>query len=79
MYLCIYVYIYRRANRIHIPKSYNLQHMDTDSLSLFIPGPRGKGGFQSPPPPSTSILLKIGKQNTLCANATITPFLYSQV
>ena len=33
MNICIYLYIYRRANGIYIPKSCNLQLMD--SLSLF--------------------------------------------
>ena len=37
---------------------------------FFIP--RGGGALHAPPP--TSILLKIGKQNTLYANATIKPF-----
>ena len=33
IYMYVYIYIYRRANGIYIPKSCNLQHMD--SLSLF--------------------------------------------
>ena len=45
LYLCIYVYIYyiyiyRRANGIYIPKSCNLQHMDSLSLFLDYTGPK---------------------------------------
>ena len=32
MYICMYIYIYRRAKGIYIPKSCNLQHMDSFSL-----------------------------------------------